>query len=264
MKKPKPRLQFTRNYDLFIMHEFNRDLHKSPLLEESIKKHGFMPSHPIQCISNGNGKLKVIDGHHRLYYGKRLDTGIWYVVDNSTIEPMYLQGDSRQRWSVLDFATAYAKAGYKDYAKLLTFRKKYNLPLVPAASLVYGQSAGSNNAVGTIKRGLFRCGKMDHAMQVVQITELCRELQMDFATSTAFVNAISLVLQVEEFSIDMFCHKLRIRPRNIMKRGRKEEYLEEIEALYNRGNRKMLPLKIKAIEAAKERARTFGRRNSKE
>ncbi|MCR4331556.1 MAG: hypothetical protein NUV34_02445, partial [Sulfuricaulis sp.] len=81
--REKPKLQCTHKYDLFEMHELNRPLHDDPRLLASMQKTGFMPSSPIQCVRNGNGTLKVVRGHHRLTYAKRLGLPVWFVVDDT-------------------------------------------------------------------------------------------------------------------------------------------------------------------------------------
>lgn len=68
----KPRLQCTHDYTIFESHELNRPLREKPNLMASMARAGFMPSSPIQCQRNGSAKLKVIRGHHRLDYAKRL------------------------------------------------------------------------------------------------------------------------------------------------------------------------------------------------
>ena len=85
-KHEAPKLKVTRDYDFFEMHNLNRPLHDDPLLLASMKKYGFMPSQPLQCVRNGGTKLKVIRGHHRLNYAKQLGLPVWYIVDDSNTD----------------------------------------------------------------------------------------------------------------------------------------------------------------------------------
>ena len=253
-EKMKPRLESTRDYEMFDVHEFNRPLHEDRVLLESMQKNGFMPSSPIHCIQNGNNKLKVIRGHHRLYYAKRLNLPVWYVIDDTTIDIFALEA-GRQQWNVSDFAQARANSGDEDVAKLLAFQKKHGLRLGSAASLLGGESAKSNNKIKSIKTGHFRIAdNVKHAFAVVGITDACREVSIKFATSSAFVGAVSLALRVPEFEAKYFIHRIRLYPRKLEKRGTVYEYLEEIDAFYNYGAKlKGCPLAYKAREAAKKR-----------
>jgi len=259
-----PKLECTTNYNLFEMHEFNRPLHEDHILLESMKTHGFMPSSPIQCKHNGSGTLKVIRGHHRLHYAKRLKLPVYYVIDETNCDMFDLEGATTQQWNGMDFAAARTKAGDKDCAALLDFQKKHDLTLGAAASLVGGESAGSQNKIRHVKTGTFKVGDMKHANAVVAITDLCREVGIYFATSTAFVNALSLALRIPEFDAGLFCHRIRLYAANLRKRGRADEYLDEIEALYNYGTRtKRLPVRFRAEEISRERHDSFGGKNTK-
>jgi hypothetical protein len=251
-------LLYTQNYDLFVTHEFNRPLHDNPVLESSMKAHGFMPSSPIQCIRIAGGKLKIVRGHHRFSIAKRLGIGVWYVIDDSNTNIFELEPGG-QVWTVPDYVAAYAAAGYKDYAFLLKFRRDHGLAWGAAVALVGGESAGSNNKIRTIKTGEFRVGDMTHANQVVSVTDLCGELGVSFASSTAFVVAVSMALRVPEFDHDAFKHRLTMWSANLHKRGRVTEYLDEIEALYNYGAKKTrCPVRFRAIAVSRERHSNFG------
>jgi hypothetical protein len=257
----KPRLPCTRDYGIFEMHEFNRPLHDDVRLLESMTRVGFMPSSPIQCRRNGNDKLKVIRGHHRLDCAKRLKLPVWYVIDESNTDLFSLEG-CRQAWSVRDFAHARASAGDEGCAKILAFQKQHGLTLGAAASLVGGESAGSNHKIRAIKAGTFKVAPdTRQALTVVAITDHCRASGVSFATSSAFVSAVSAVVLVSEFDPAVFRHRVTLYPSLMAKRSTVAECLNEIEALYNYGAKdRRLPLAFKAKEAGKERQRNFGRK----
>ena len=126
-------------------------------------------------------------------------------------------------------------------------------------------SAGSSAAKGlAVKSGRFSVGDMKHANEVVRITDLCREKGVVFATSSAFVVAISQVLRVDEFDADLFIHRVTMNPTMMHKRGTYDEYLEEIEAIYNHLARgKRIPLKFLTKSTMRERKDTYGGRYPK-
>lgn len=92
MRTDKPQLKVTKDYALFKAHELNRPLSEKPILLESMKAHGFMPSSPLQVEKDRDGRLKVIRGHHRLMYAKRLGLPVWYVIDDSNTDIFDLEG----------------------------------------------------------------------------------------------------------------------------------------------------------------------------
>jgi len=255
---PKPKLESTKNYKLFRLSKINRNITEKPDLEKSMKKNGFLPSCAIHCKKNGNGTLEVVRGHHRLHYAKKLGLSVYYIIDGKCDNPWDLEGQPGQTWSLNDFATGRAKAGDKNCKAVLNFKKKHNMPIGVAASLVGGEGAGSNNKSKFIKRGTFKIGDMKHANQVARITDACRELGVEFATRSAFVSAISLALKVPELDIDTLLYKINTYGALMGRRSRVSEYLEELENVYNHGSkRKRIPLKFRAEEESRKRQATF-------
>lgn len=263
-ERDKPKLQVTRDYSIFEMHEFNRPLHEDPRLIASMKKVGFMPSSPIQCARNGSSRLKVVRGHHRLDVAKRLGLPVWYVVDNSKVDLFDLEG-GRQQWSANDFLTARAAAGNAHCETVVEFRKRHGLTLGAAASLVGGQSAASGNKVKQIKDGTFKvAGDLTHAKTVVSITDYCHECGVEFARSAAFVGAVSMCVRVPDFDPAVFKHRVKLHGGIMRKRAAKDEYLDEIDALYNYGAKgRRLPLEFQAKEVARERVDSVIKKKAK-
>lgn len=258
----KPKLQYTRDYEIFEMHELNRDITEKPVLEESMKAHGFMPSSPIHCIRNGSGKLKVIRGHHRLHYAKRLGIGVWYVIDPSVTTIFDLEGDSSAHWSIKDFLHARAKAaGGGDYGKVIEFQKRYGIAQGAAISLMAGESAGSANAQRKVKQGTFRVSRdLSHATLVGELVNFCRATGAACAGTTGFVNALSAVARVPEFEPQVFRDRVKKMPSLLAQlRATTKSYLELIDEVYNYGAKgKRLALAFKAVEMGRQRKATFG------
>lgn len=249
-----PKLEKTTNYDMFQPHELNHDLREKPTLLESMTRHGFMPSGAIHCVTNGNGKLKVIRGHHRLMYAKRLRLPVWYIVDNVCRDIFFLEAIEKQQWGADSFVKAYAKAGNLDYQRILDFSNAHGINITIAASLVGGESAGSGNMAGKIKSGRFKIGDMAHANMVSGITDYCRVAGISFATCSSFVGAVSAALRVDTVDFDRLASQVKKYGHNMNKRATRDEYLDELEAVYNyRNHGKLVPLKMKAVETMRAR-----------
>lgn len=250
----KSQLQWTRSYSAFEQHEHNRGIKDDRLLEQSMRRHGFMPSSPIQCVKTPSGRLRVIRGHHRLDVAKRLNLAVCYVVDDSNTDLWLLEGNTHQAWTAQDHLISRARAGEAAYVALREFMARHKLSIGAAASLVGGQSATSNNLIRDIRQGTFRVGSMEHAEIVVSITDLCRQLGLKFASSTPFVGAVSAAVRVPELNADQLRRRIIAHPKELHRRSRREDYLEELEAVYNYASRSgRLPLKHRALEVMLER-----------
>ena len=251
-----PKLQCTKNYDLFDIHEFNRPLHEDKTLLESLTTHGFMPSSPIQVTRNGSDKLKVVRGHHRLHYAKRLGLPVFYVVDDSVVEPYEMEISSKQRWSLSDFLHSRAASGDADCKYVVDFMEAHGLAAAATVSILSGEAGGSNNYGSAVKRGTYTIKDAAGAEAVVAVTDACKQAGVEFATTSSFVQAVSMVLRVNAFDPDLFVHKVRRNPSRASKRSAKGEYLEEIEALYNYGTRTDLQVPLAFLARQEAHARS--------
>ena len=253
-----PKLQCTKNYGLFDEHEFNRPIHEDKILLESLMTRGFMPSNPIQVIKNGNGKLKIVRGHHRFNYARRLGLTVFYVVDDSATDPYEMEMSSKQRWSLVDFLHSRAASGDTECQYVLNFMEIHNLSAGAAVSILAGEAGGGGNYASAVKRGTYRVRDLAGAEAIVAVTDACRDVGVSFASSAAFVQAMAMVMRLEQFDPDLFVHKVRQNPSRASKRPSRFEYLDEIEALYNYGTRTDLrvPLAFLAKQAAHKRNAT--------
>lgn len=256
------KLLCTKDYGMFVGHELNRQLAEKPKLEESMRLHGFMPSSPLHCIPAPNGKVKVVRGHHRLHYAKKLNLSVYYIIDETNVDLYTLEGDPRGVWSCLDFVYSYAKAGNHEYRFLLNFMKAHNLKLGPAAALVFGESVVSNNGMKSIKDGTFRKGDQTHAILIVELIRICADQCGDFCRCSAFVKALSSVARIPEIDMDRFKKKLASFASSVLRRrARYEDYMADLEGVYNRASRAQFPLSIRAKEVLRQRKQTFGRKS---
>lgn len=260
----RPRLESTRDYSVFEYHELNRNLHHSQDLEESMRAHGFRPSNPIHVTPSEGGKLKVKRGHNRLAVAMKLGLPVWYIVDDDPLTLHEWEGGTHQCWTADDFAISYSRLGSDDYLCLLEFQQRHGLPLGVAAALVGGNGAGSHGKVRSVKKGTFKIGDMTHAHQVTDITDLCRRCGIAFATNAPFVVALSRAVRVPEFDTEIFKSRVKTYPSLMGRRSSADDYLVEIEKLYNFKTRdKRMPLVIRAHEIGLERQRTFARQGGR-
>ena len=251
----------TDDYSIFDTHENNRPIHDDVRLLDSLKKHGFAPSGAIHCRKNGDGKLKIIRGHHRFRYAKMLKIPIYYTVDDTAFDLYELEGSSMQKWSSMDFLYSRARSGDKVYKELLAYQRKHNLPLRAAASLFGGESGGSCNKLRQVKTGTFQKGDQDHGNKVIEVINALDKHRLDFNRSGSFVKAVSLTIRIPDLSYTELLHRTSKYGAFLRRRANCQDYLEEIEALYNRNNKKALPIKHLAFSTAKKRQETFGKEN---
>jgi len=102
---------------------------------------------------------------------------------------------------------------------------------------------------------------MKHADAVVEICNAAQEAKVEFAKSAPFIASVSMVLRIPELDITRMRHQVITGGHVMNKRGTRLEYLEELEAIYNRGihAKRRIPIRFRAIQVGSERQKTFGR-----
>lgn len=258
--KPKPTLYSTRDYDLFEMGARNREINEKPLLLASMKEHGFMPSSAIHCVRTEAGKLRIVRGHHRFHYAKRLGLEVYYILDDSNTDIYALEGDSSSHWSLRDFIVSRARAGNEEYQAVLDFQEEHGLTLGMAITLMGGDSKKTGHR--RVKDGSFEVSEdLRLARAVVDVTDHFKSCGVSFATQAAFVGAVQLALRVPECDPNILKRRASQWPAEVRAATSTDGYLKELDALYNRGAKakNRLPLAFRAKEVARIRRQTFGR-----
>lgn len=261
MSARKPKLNHTYDLSVFVTHEYNRPLRKiddDDILYRSMKRSGFMPSGAIHCTELGDGKLKVVRGHHRLQCAKLLKLPVWYIVDDSNTNLFELEGDGRQKWSLLDFVHARAAAGDKQMKNLIEFSSKYGFPIGVCADIYGGQTATSGNKARQIKAGTFTVSDNQHAKDVTSVTEACREVGLTFATTRSFVKAVSMVVRIPELNRVSLVESIKKHCRIMKPQRSTDDYLQLLENTYNHQRHTKMSVVWRAKEICKNRQVAFG------
>ena len=263
-RKVKPNC--TTDYSLFIPNPHNRESHDNFKLLESMKKNGFLCAYPIHVATAPGGKFMIVSGHHRFKYAKMLGLPVYFIIDDTPVSVPEMEQTSLS-WNLRDQVVGFAREGNAEYQTVLRFQKKHELPLTVAAALVGGVTAGSDSKTRDLKNGVFRRSEdTEHSDRVIGFLDILSahgDDRLKFVRNKAFVNAVSHALRIpaSELSYTKLTHKAQVFGTYLHKRSTYQEYLKELEDLYNRQERRKLPLVIRAMEVGKARQKTFGRQN---
>jgi hypothetical protein len=247
-------IRSTTNYGLFELHQFNRNIGTTQLLEESMKKHGWISAYPMLVTKNGNGLLKIKSGHHRFTAATRIGIPVKYViVDNNSITIHELERTTKQ-WSLHDYLNSYYRVGLNHYGVVKQYIEDTGISIAPAISLCAGESAASNNHRDRFKAGAYKTGDMKRANDIKSMVVALKRIGFKYAASTPFVWALSRVSWVKEFDPLTFLKKAGSHSQLLEKQKDQQSYLEMIESIYNFSAKlKRVPLAFLANEAARER-----------
>lgn len=250
MKQPK--LQSTKNASLFVYNDEQRPIHQQHVnfLASSMSRHGFLPSKAIQCYRRKDGKLIVIDGHHRLEAAKTLGITFYYVVESATSQQAMPDVNRSRQWGIADFIRQYAMRGLPDYKRLSDYIAS-GLNPTAAASLLAGESAGSANQSGRIKAGTFKVKTTENADKILSLMR--DNPSITTFKNTNFVKALSLCLWLTEFDFGTFKSRAELNYHMIPKCSNVKDFLTSIEEVYNFRSRDKVPVAHLAAKRSLER-----------
>jgi hypothetical protein len=255
----KAQLKETRNYDLFEVNHFNRDVEKVRNLERSMKEHGYIAAYPLHVIKNGGDKLSIKAGHHRFHVARALNIPVKYVVcqDQATIHQLEA---ATNQWKLSDYLTSYVRTGAENYIPLKQYHEATGITLSQCASLLADESAGSGNQLEDFKAGKFKAGDTTHAAIIAEIVIFMQNHGIAWAANCHFVQALSRIARVKEFDPKIFKQKAKAFKNLFEKKPHYQGYQALIEEIYNRHNKNRVPLVFLADETAKQRCAVKGKK----
>ena len=251
----------TNNYGKFEMLEFNRDVRNTIVLEESMKKHGWLDAYPMHVIRNNDGQLKIKAGHNRFVVAKKLGIPVKYVECKDEIT-IYELEKATVRWSLQNYLESHIRTGKTQYIKVREFKDKTGIQLSQCISLLSGEAAGSFNAAPAFKNGTYQLGDQTHANIVADIILHCRACEIFWATNSSFVGAISKLVWAKGFDPIILKNKISTHRQLMVKQPSKQQYLTLLDSIFNYQSRVKIPLAFHADEAAKVRS-PFGKDKNK-
>lgn len=258
-KENTMKLEKTKNYKLFAHNNEQRpiDERHAKRIAENMGMVGFLPSKPIQCYRK-NGKLVIVDGHHRFEAAKIALVDIFYVVENeASQQTMGAENLLVKKWTMEDFARLYALRGDKNYIDLMQY-SRLGVPISMAASMLHHESAASGNANNRVQDGTFKI--KSHAI-IDQVVNIMIEFaaRNEAVKSRQFISAMSKCLMWDGFDVALFVRRLRDNSIIIERTSNEGQMLSQIESIYNFRSRQPVPLRFYVEAASRERKAKIGK-----
>jgi hypothetical protein len=244
----------TQDYGRFVHNDEQREIDDKHVkkLMQSMVEYGFLPSKPLQCYWSKDGKLVVVDGHHRLAAAIALGIPVHFVIETPESQAaMARVNQVVKKWGMKDFARLYASRGNQNYIKLLEY-EDMGIPLTMAASMMYHHGAASGNAHRDIPSGKF-------SIRTTRVVDLVASVVHEFsqinqaAGSRAFIAAISKCVLCEEFDLQHFSKRLKENISMLEKTNNADQMLSLIETIYNFRTKDKKPIKFFVEAASKQR-----------
>ena len=229
----------------------NLDRHKR--LIKSMKQYGFISTFPIVCVRDDAGRLIVKDGQHRLMVAQSLGLAVWYVVADVDFDPAVISS-AAYVWVPRDHALKFAASGLSAYQEGLDFAQAHGLPLTTAFMLLAGVTCFSNIA-SSFYEGTFKIKDRAWADAVAGIYAPLVGMAPKLRNAR-FIEACMAVCRVEDFDSKRLLQGAERCREKLVPYSTRDAYLEMVEAIYNFGRSKLVPLKNLAVMAMRSRSAT--------
>lgn len=243
----------SKDYGMFELLPFNRDVKNTKKLEQSMVRYGWMDAHPMNVVQIGSRKFMIKEGHNRYVAAMRLGIPLKFVVSNDDASVYEIERPTR-KWSMEDYLVSHCRTEGVEYWKVKEYCDETGIGLQAAISMLGGNSAGSGNFIEEFKDGTYVVkADSSHAETVKEIVLYMKRQGIKFYNTTLLVRAISRLVWLPEFDVRQFKSKVKSFRPFMEKKANLDQYLDMIEDIYNRQSRSKVPLKFLATEASKLR-----------
>jgi len=234
----------TRDYSLFSILQGNRSLNKGKIkrIKDEIEAGTNLLQYCPVIVMEYEGKLKVIDGQHRLEVAKQLLSNVWYVVIPAaiTLYEIAKMNSNTEKWSKKDFINCYVQAGNSNYSILKEFTDTYQFPLSSNLQLLATgmktSATGDKNLMQQFHQGQFVVRSEDEALTVAK--EVCKFSDFPGYKAGAFISAICKIMTAGNVPIDEVAKAYAMHKDDLTLQSTDKGYLLNLEAIVNKGKSK--------------------------
>ena len=243
----------SKDYEMFELLPFNRDVKNTKKLEQSMVRYGWMDAHPMSVVQIGSRKFMIKEGHNRYVAAKKLGIPLKFVVSNDDASVYEIERPTR-KWSMEDYLVSHCRTEKPEFWKVKEYCDETGIGLQAAISMLGGNSAGSGNFIEEFKNGTYVVkADSSHARIVREIVLYMKRQGIKFYNTNLLVRAISRLVWLPEFDVQQFKNKIKSFGPFMEKKANLDQYLDMVEDIYNRQSRSRVPLKFLANEASKLR-----------
>jgi hypothetical protein len=206
-------------------------------LKKAINKENLLHLRPIMILRDGT----IVDGQHRAMAAiqLKLKTVPCILMEHAVpLEHIQTIQQNTKGWSLLNYAHSFAKQGKKDYQLFLDFVATTKIPSSVCITLLRGgRPISGGGHLENFRNGLYRVAEknLKHTRTFSDVLDkISGEFQWCWQRS--FLLAFYAAYMTPGFSVPHFMKQLESN--RLHKRAVSEDYIKDIEDLYNRFVRK--------------------------
>lgn len=235
------RVYFSKEYAHFKMLVGNRELNASKIkkiitdIENGTDVLRYCPI----MVTEKNGRLEIIDGQHRFFFSKKINSPVWYIISKDmSLYDIAKMNSNTEKWKAKDFVNCYVQLGNTNYITLQDLMDKYPAPISSMITMLQ-KGTISDGSGGNVKkafeRGEFQVNHLDFT---VNLLEHCNKIKSPNQFSRHFIMAVDKIMQAGKISIDDIIDKINSQPDALEQQNSYKGYLTNMENIYNHKKQK--------------------------
>lgn len=237
------KVYFTRDYGLFKTMEGNRQLNEGKIrrIKNDIDNGlDVLKYCPVICHEK-DGRLEIIDGQHRFYVAKQMNSNVWYILaQQMSLQEIAKMNSNTEKWKPDDFINCYAVQGNSHYITLQEYKDKTALPLSVCMRLLTVGLNILDTGVGRDKErfqgGQFEVKTLDEANKVADIID--EFMPFGQRRSRPFVTAVCKIMAAGLVDVADVVAAFKKRPEDLKPQEGWKGYISNLEQIVNAGKHK--------------------------
>ena len=237
----------TTDYSIFRNLDGNRAVKNSHVrrLVEAIRKNDMK----LPLIVNKN--MEVLDGQHTLEAKKILKKTVQYIIrEKLDIQDVRKVNSSQDKWSNTDYLMSYYKLGNKEYALLEWYVRENKLGIMFSVAVLQNKVNLGIADSNRFKEGKFKVTNLENAnlwaKRIYEISDY-----FEYWKDHKFLRAVVTCFMMPEFNYKLFIDKLKNKSGKLRKQASRNDYIVNIERLYNHGTSARKQIRINLYDEPK-------------
>jgi len=188
-----------------------------------------------------------------LMFAEELGLPVYYTVESIPFDVAEVNSTPKV-WSLVDYARKFAAHGVQGYIDGLEFADQFQLPIGTAFALLSGTTS-FGNIHETFVSGKFKAKDRVWAESVAGLYGGLIAVSRALSTKRC-IEACMAVCRVKGFDAERLIAGAQSNREALVAYSTRDGYLDMMETVYNFRRRQLVPLKIQALQAMRERMPT--------
>lgn len=229
--------QYTKNYDMFVFREDNRDISMPNVksIVGSIERNGFLQSQAVIVKAiPGSSKVEVFDGQHRVLAAKEAGSIVWYEFDEDMPETALADIQIAQRWLPKDHLKHFVANKVKGYDRLKELSDAHSKVAIMTIVLLLLGAKHQDKYQDNFKAGELKITHLNETIQTLQKVEALNVLYpRSWLFGRTFLAAYMKILEIPGYSHKRFLEKVAYQSEKFIQMMSEKGYFEMIGKIYN-------------------------------